>query len=393
AVPLTIASVQVAEVLPAQQRLIARGQMAIYSPKSDQGPLAATYGGLVWPDFTAQRGTLIRMLWTDIDRWVWQRLALPQGAILPAAFTNVVPLDSTIYVRGRFGPTGFHADLATGNFGKMEDLLLVAPNGRIFPRSTPTPKGATLDMAQTDVLPAKQFLGGNLLSEQQNQRQLVYRQMLEHKLPPRQLRLLGWTNHVDLGFVLPERQQAVRRETTLAALPVEVLPTPVGETVSIPAAFLAITVSADPPAKTTQPGQKGGRETAAQGHLTMIHPLTGEWLPVNAGSTFYIRFQLPPEVQPLRTARGKLYLDLDAPGRTIELLLPTATAEEVIEKSQDSNGQIAWELAGANMPQPDARGGVTLGLRISNSATAESLWTMKGVSLEVTGQVQAAPRP
>lgn len=390
AVPLTIASVQVAEVLPAQQRLIASGQMAIYSPKADQGPLAANNGGLVWPDFTAQRGTLVRMLWTDIDRWVWQRLALPQGAILPAGFTNVVPVGAPIHVRGRFGPTGFYATLTTGSFGKMDDLLLVAPNGRIFPRSKPTATGAELDAAEGDVLPTEQYLGGNLLSEQQNQRQIVYRQMLEKKLPSRQIRLLGWTNHVDLGFVLPERQQAVRRETTLAALPVEILPAVAGETVSIPSAFLAFTVSSEPP--TTRPGQKANREGTHTGSVTMIHPLTGEWLPVNLSVTLYFRFQLPREIGPLQAQRAKLNLDMVAPGRTVELLLPGVTADEVLETIQGPNGHTGWELTGAKLPQPDARGGITLGLRVGNAASVESLWHMQSVSLEVAGQVQAAPR-
>jgi hypothetical protein len=398
AVPLTVASVQVGEVLPHQQQLVATGRLGIYSPIADQGPLQATRGGLVWPDFSAQRGTLIRMTWSDMDRWQWDRLALPQGAILPASFTNVVPLDPPVTATGTFGPEGFIARVHTGPFGKIEDALLLGPSGRVAPRLAPGgaaagPEIVDLAAGPDDVLGGNQYLGGGMLTDVQNRRQLVYRQMLEHRAGPSTPRLLAWTSDLDLGFVLPERQQAQRPRVTLATMPVTLV-RPAAGPVLVPGVFLELRASMNLPVG------KSGTRGQPSGRVTIFDAPKGEWNSTASAVTLYLQFQLPEVVRGLKVERGTLTLDIRAPGRTTELLYPpdrsSAGEGRVLESRDGLSGPVVWNLEGARLPAPDADGTITLGLRVNDAGSdAESkaaLWQIRSIDLDVLGVMPAAER-
>ena len=104
--PLTVASAQLVRVVPSQRAAVVNGMLSVYSPDPGMGPIEAKRGGVVWPDMTGQGQTLLRMAWSDYDKWQWQRLTLPAGAVRPTQIWDVIPLAGPVAVHIGFDETG-----------------------------------------------------------------------------------------------------------------------------------------------------------------------------------------------------------------------------------------------------------------------------------------------
>ena len=384
-VPLTVASVQIGDAEPAQQRVVATGQLAIYSPKADQGPLRATRGGLVWPDFSAQHGELIRMVWSDLDRWEWQKLNLPQGALLRASFTNVLPLDQPLHATGRYTPDGLRVTFAPGPFGKLEDVIIVGTAGRLAPAAA-GPQEFLAGPRQ--MLGLHDFVAGSLDGVRAD-RARIYKSTLAgpDRRTPTNPMLMGWTTQFDLGFVLPERQQAQHREATMLSVPIDVAHVQAGETVVVPPGL----ISWEP---LQLSGQRGPRRYTS---TTIYNPMVQEWIGINSGSTVLLRFTLPPQVVPLQVTEETFTFTIDAVGRKVEVVADQGGPDDYRVLATFSNLSKATPqevtLRGTQLLPAGADGTIMLGLRVSSVPTPESIWQLVDVGLAVKGQGLAAPGP
>ncbi|MGE5193378.1 MAG: hypothetical protein ACM3U2_12865, partial [Deltaproteobacteria bacterium] len=75
----TAAAVAFTEAIAGTDDVRTRGAVALYNPESAPGTLGATRGGRLSVDMSGLEGTTRRMVWTDLDTFHWEHLALGGG--------------------------------------------------------------------------------------------------------------------------------------------------------------------------------------------------------------------------------------------------------------------------------------------------------------------------
>ena len=109
------------------------------------------------------------MVWTDLDRWHWENLALPPGLHL-APFESTARISEPVSARATFGPDGAVGTLAPGPLRDAADAILAFPSHRnLAVRFTGT--GGNFTAAPGDQLAPGQYLRAEFLSAGQRRRQ------------------------------------------------------------------------------------------------------------------------------------------------------------------------------------------------------------------------------
>ena len=420
--PLTIAEAQIAQVLPGQQHAVVSGVLAIYSPVPDKGPLQASKGGVVWPTLANQASELLRMKWRDFDKWIWDGLTLPKGKVITARFRQVLKFKEPVEVTMRFDAGGATGSYQSSRFENFEHVVLATPDGCLAPRIA---GDGTFRITKESQLPRGQYLAGQTLSTMENHRQKLYRTLFDprraevrtrsnerlegnlvaqdaksvtllindvrktidrsqiaqfktrraRKIYPDRPMWFAWTKALQLGFTLPKKQDYESKRTTLAVVPVRIDPTPPGEKVFVPAAFIHCAVV---------------RDVTGKGTSSIYDAPKQEWLPVTQGMEVILKFSLPPQVAPLHIEGGRWTIDIDAPGRSVETFV--VENEQLVEIDHDRSGfnTRVVELADqSGRIQPDDGGTILLALKVGEASdrSAPSQWQIQSVRLEVEGRV------
>src|SRR5262249_49724836 len=158
--------------------------------------------------------------------------------------------------------------------------------------------------------------------------------------------LLAWGPPIDLGFTFPDA--ARRTGTALAAVPVRVERPAPGTRVLIPAPFLGY--RAEPlDAVFRQPYDPARNRWASE----MTSPARA-----------LLRFQDPRELLPLRVERAVLHIAIHAPERPFELLGRGPTGLEVLARRHSPVGRLRLVIDRGDALQPDAGGGVRVGIAV-----------------------------
>lgn len=393
-VPLTVAGAQLVQVVPDQDEAIVTGELSVYSPKDGQGPIEATRGGVVWPDMAGQgSGDILRMVWTDIDKWQWRGLTLPSGAVRNTEVRHTVPLAKTARAGATFDENGIVVTLKAGPFEDLQDLVIATPTGHLAPRTV----SGKIHGVQSDVLPVGQYISGSLADQTRVLRQEIYRRLLGDaqatttlRMPqsfeamesttenqafggkriiyPDQPMLLAWAQSMSVGIELVQKD-AQLRQSALVMIPLEFVPPAPGSRVRVPSPFISLA-----PAR------------RVRGETGMVYDASsGEWIPSSSGATVNVRFQLPRILMPLHTTALKATLDIQAPGRKVDLLAKLNGESVLLGSFTTPNSPIVIDVPAEQVPQPDEAGGVALTLRVDDGDESSSPWLVRSFTIEVGG--------
>src|SRR5262249_18494129 len=199
-VPAMVAEAQWIEIIPGARDAPVSGALALYNREQSSRPPRAERGGILFPDWQSQAGTLHRMVWTDLDQWHWENARFPAGLQL-TKFETDARLDPPPTARMTFGPEGVLGKVERGPFRDLGDAVLALPErGNFAVRCRGA--GGAFAAGVTDRLSGDEYLASGVLSGEQRRRQAVYRALL-HRGPqaryPTQPMLLTWASALDLG--------------------------------------------------------------------------------------------------------------------------------------------------------------------------------------------------
>jgi hypothetical protein len=251
-------------------------------------------------------------------------------------------------------------NLSTPAFAGWSDAILCTRN-RGFLNIQMNDDGS-FTSRPSDTLAEGQFIVGAVLTDRQQRRQAVYRQLLG-SATPRHLEdkdlLLTWCEPKEPPFAGPDGGRTI--SAMLLIVPLEFEPAASGNRVTIPAAFIPYR-----------------RVDAAAGKATMesVYP-----------SEMKLRFQLPPMVSRIRLERAIVHLRIRAPSRKVQLAA-ISNGEAIDVYSADSPVEpVDIELVGDRLPQLDATGGIHLRLTIKNlgSDSLDTPWRIETLGLDVMG--------
>lgn len=385
-VPLTISTVSVMHVSPQLRQGVATGSTAIYSPRMEQGPLQATNGGVVWPDFSGLQGRVVRLLFTDLGEWKWQGVEFSSGVIRTGWLEQSVQFDQQMSLQGRFGPRGLELNVDLGPLSALHDMLLATPGGVMsleeLEGTESQDTGATggkrrFVAGQANVLPAGRFVrASTMLSEEQQQRQAFYAQVFgTPSALPRQPSLIGWAKNMNPGLKLDNDFD--ERSATLMMIPIELHRVNAGDDVLVPSTFMTFDVVKVP-----------GERTSA----TVYNRNTGEWIAVTNPTRMALAFTLPASVLPVAIERAKFTMAIRAPGRTVDLFTRESFKGEAAYSVNGPTGEVTFEFDQAHPIKTDAQGRVLVIVSVGDHPDPANppLWKISGVKLEVQGKAALA---
>jgi len=356
AVPPTVGVAEIVEAVPGSGESASHGLFAMYQPSSGLASLGTQHGSALDLDTEGLEGQTLRRIQTDVDAWHWENLSLPAG-VRAGPFRSTARTGRLTAV-ARFGPNGVEGRLSAESFGGLSDVLLSTPAREpIAARLDPDGRfAAGLD----DALSPGQFLAGTVLTDRQQRRQAVYRQLLSGR-PPELLEgrdlLMAWAEPGEIPFKGEDGARTVG--TALLIIPMEFEHPPAGTRVTIPRAFVPFKRVTD--GKFVQPTLESGFPTEMR-----------------------LRFQLPASVLPLEVESATLYARVRTPGRRFTVS-GIADGQTVPLVAIDSPAEpIRLEIADARLLRPDDRGG--LHLNVAVTGTGESKWAIEALGLDVVGR-------
>jgi hypothetical protein len=105
-----------------------------------------------------------------------------------------------------------------------------------------------------------------------------------------------------------------------------------------------------------------------------------------------LRFQVPPELLPLQVERAALLVDLNAQARSFEVFAGPQAGLEVLAAHLSPVGSLRIPIDRPQVLQPDARGGIFLGIAVGEARTLpggpSSQWKIDSLQLEVAGRTR-----
>jgi hypothetical protein len=366
----TVAVGQVVNAVSGSEEAAVHGLLAVYRPDSGPAEAAAGQGGLFELDMAGLEGQTRRLVLTDMDSWHWENLAMPAGVRL-APFRYTAPTGTPLTAVARFGPDGVEGKLTPGPFQDPGDAFLHVPGGRKLAVRL-RPDGSFAAGGQ-DVLVAGQFLAGSVLSDRQQRRQQLYRELLPQLgggLGARNV-LLAWAEPIDTHFTFGPKARLVG--DALLIIPLRLEKPARGARLTVPGPLIPY------------------RRVRKEGPVSPT-------LNSRVGTAMHLRFQLPAEVLPLKVERARLVAKINAPSRRVTVAGQTDGGPVEIHRVESPLDPIRLEIGEERFLHLDEDGGLHLNLVISDllgdvqegqeGAQKIDEWTIEYLELEVTGQTE-----
>jgi hypothetical protein len=349
AVPSTIATGQVARVMPESSEVQVHSISAIYSQQSRPLDLRASSQTATDLPEVDQTGKVRRIVWDDAGQARWLFVDQPPGVVRHIESDSVVSLPQTWGFSGRFTEDGFRGRLTGLDARRCEDPVIVATAAPALAVRFDSPALASSLSGIQDVLAPDQFIDDRLISDVQQDRQQLLRQMMSTDVPlvGRQPTLAVWTDPIDSGLTFD--QDYVRRGTTLALIPISLQRLPPGMDFQVPASFVRLELEA------------GGR-----GVSSFFNAQTGKWLDqMNRPNETRLRC-LPPEVLlPCQLKRATVRIKITAPSRTLEIKGLVDGQLVTLYRKENPAGILTTEIDRPEALGLDAGGGLPLAISVS----------------------------
>jgi hypothetical protein len=368
AAPPTVAVVQLVEGGTGTEEAALHGLLASYRPDSGPADMGVKLGGRFDLDMTGVEEQTRRMLLTDLDAWHWDNLALPGGVRL-APFRCTAQAGQPLTAVARFGPEGIEGTITAGLFHDLSDGLLRTTDGRML--GIRVRADGTFSSGSRDALPPSRFVASAVLSDRQQRRQEVYRELLTDPRAGRfdgRLFLLAWADPLDMHFNLAPEARTVGDALLLVPLRLE-----------RPAAGASVTIP---------------------GPLISYRQIlnTGPIRPRLEGSyptDLHMRFQLPTVALPFIIGKARLRAKVDSPSRRVAIA--GRAGEELVELHRVDSplDPIRIDITEPRLLRLDEQGGLHLNLSISaelhgaatkDAREVDQKWKIEDLELEVVGK-------
>jgi hypothetical protein len=367
----TLAVVQLVDCDTGTDEAAVHGLLAAYRPASGPAPVGVARGGFFDLDMEGIEGQTRRLLVTDLDAWHWDNLGLPAGVRL-GTFHATVPTGTPLHATAHFGPEGLEGKIEAGRFEALGDAVLATPEGRMM--AVRVDGAGAFRAGSADVLPRGRFLPEAVLSDRQQQRQEVFRELLAGdalKGMAGGSRLFAWATPVDMGFTLAPEARTVGN--ALLALPLRLERAAAGSRMTIPGPFIPY------------------RQISAAGPIRPARESS-------QATNMHLRFQLPAEALPLDVESARLVAKIEAPSRRVVVAGHGQVGPVELYRADSPLDPIHLTITDKGLLRLDEQGGLHLHLSISEERSplggekdardVSEKWRIEHQELEVVGTMR-----
>lgn len=373
--PLTIASIQVAEIDPIANYAITDAVVCTYSPTRLTSPLQANNGGVIWPDLAGSTGKLLRMRWTDNNKWQWDNLELPEATLRSHSIARVVPLDQPVKAVASFTKEGLVCTITSGPYAGVDHPIIASLNNHAVGKLT---GHDNFTIIPDPTIGLDQFVTTTTMTAQDIQRQDIYRNLiypnseaLDVLAYPSQPSAMWWSRAMDIGFKQGSDEATLKQHALICVPLTYERPAP-GTWFVIPSPVLLTDIFRDDDRSMS----------------TVLNPMTGRWTStISSEATFKLTFKVPEALLPLKIENGMLDIDFKTQGRS--LIITDNRKQEIARRSNLAN-RIQIPVKGENL-NVNNEGFIVLKFEVTphQDMAGAHMWDASGgIRLQVTAVTQ-----
>ncbi len=342
AVPHSVASVQFIQTGFGTDDVLAYGIAGLFAPEAGTESLSAVNGGLVLPDMTGQEGVTRRMVWSDLGEWQWENLPETVG-LRNASLHHSGSTRDRVEAHATFGPDGVSGHLQTSPGRQPTDVVLATRFGRL---GVEQGHDGRFRIGQSNIFASEQYLAAELLSDEQNRRRQILKNLLSDPLRwdyPAVPQMLFWTDPWDLGFRFGDK----RREfgSALVAVPIKFERPPTGTEMLIPGPLLPYHATYGPD------------DEAPSGLWDNRRRI---WLEKSWPTFTWLRFQIPSVLMPAQIQSGRMVIQVSGPIGKLEIAGARGKQAVPLKTWIDPVGAVTWEFTTSELLELSAGGGLLL---------------------------------
>jgi hypothetical protein len=346
-VPSTIAIGQIVRTTPDSATAGVSSVAAIYSQEERSLPIAT--GGdntthLVGQDYGAPK----RIVWDDAGGARWYFVSQPPGVVQHVESEAVVEIDQPWNAIGKFTPDGFEVRTDGLPLSVCEDSF-VATVGTPDLGLVVSEEPEQIYRGNGVLLPGR-FIGSSVLSERQQKRQELLRELSapEVKFFSEEPTLVTWTKPLEIGLEFGEGYERVG--WSLVSLPLRFEKTPPGTSFKVPSTFV--------------------RQGPLLGTLgsQFYNATTGKWLDglVKPGEVG-VRCSVPQSVMPCELGKAQIDLTIKAPGRTVAIKGFVEGEFKTLKEFVSPIGAVQYSITDPAALLLDKKGGLRVTISVSES--------------------------
>lgn len=386
-VPAAVASVQFVRAISGTDDVQVEGVAGLFSPEPGLAQIESKQGGLMMPEMSGTQGKTRRMVWTDLDEWHWENLPEAAG-LMTATVQQSSMMSERLEARATFDSQGLSGRLQATSALDPTDAVLVTRSGRM---GVDLREDGTFVAKTADVFSAEQFLGADLLSDEQHRRQRVLVQLLndpQRRDYPTEPQLLFWSKPWHRGMQFASNRQTLG--SALVAVPLKLERPPTGTVVSLAAPLLSYREVIGP----DDVGLSGLWDHRRR-----------EWQEKSFPTMTWLRFQIPPVLLPVEVQRGRLVVRVAGPVVQLGIAGHRLRQNDVvpIETWNDPVGTLSVELTNPEMLQLSSDGGLILRVAAGDPKLLEqttkpsdpgekvSYWRIESLALELHVKTTEVP--
>ena len=346
-VPSTIATGQIVRTTPDSATAGVSSVAAIYSQEERALPIAA--GGDITTHLVSQDdGAPKRVVWDDAGGSKWYFVNQPPGVVQHVESEAVVEIDQPWNAIGKFTPDGFEVRTDGLDPRVCEDS---------FVATVGTPDLALVLGDEPEqiyrgngVLVAGRFIGSSVLSERQQKRQELLRDLSAPDVDffSQEPTLVTWTKPLEIGLEFGEGYERVG--WSLVSLPLRFEKTPPGTAFKVPSTFV--------------------RQGELLGSLgsQFYNANTGKWLDglVKPGEVG-VRCSVPQSVVPCDLSNAQIDLTIKAPGRTVAIKGFVDGEFKTLHEFLSPIGPVQYSITDPAALLLDEKGGLRMKISVSES--------------------------
>lgn len=384
-VPASTAILQHVQAVPGTATARSAGTMAVFSNGSRSPELSSHFGGWALPDMSGLEGTTRRLIWTDLDTWSWDNLALPPGLRL-APFQSTEQLANPVDAVAQFGPEGIHGRLLLPEKLDPADAILWNAQGRMGLSLKPD---GTFE--QSGVLGNEEYLSAGVLTDEQQRRIAVLREFQPASMTSDGTNLLVWTRPWPMAASLVPNLPSAG--SALVTIPVRWERPAPGMSVTIPEPFLVC------------------REVRGPDGLSptgLFDSRTLKWLDRTGKISSWLGFQVPEHLLPLSVRSATITFKVQGPLNRLELSRVNGDASKSVHVWTNPVGTLTHELTDPAALELDTRGRLLLRvdvgnrpgtgpaqpLKVGSGSAPADYWKFETVTLRLVADVASAePQP
>ncbi len=299
-IPHATSVVQMVQAVPGTDDVHITGTVGVFT-RDDSNVVTpqGAWGGWSVPEMKGLEGTTRRLVWSDLDKWSWEKLTRKPGL-------RTVSFQASGHVNRPLRATATFADGMWGGTLQLpegvtpSDAILATSAGRIG--LTIEPNGRwTISQEQLGV---DQFLAATVLSDEQQRRTRLLSQILAPVAglaPPVIPTIYAWTAPWPEAISVGDPAAA---GSAVVAVPLEWQPLPAGAQLTIPRVLLTYREILGP---------DGNRPSG------FFDPRSRQWLERSGPNSGWVAFDVPAELLPLQTRQVEVTFKVTGPVGRLEL--------------------------------------------------------------------------